>query len=292
MGTLTFFLRMASTTTTTTTTTTPKTKSKSSKKKRSVSKKKDDDDDSILKSKKANEFWEKHFGDQERVSCKAFRLALISFFKTQKIENEAVQYHLDKVSMEIFSKQLVPRIFSSASDPAYVDLAAVQFVIDTFGPWNKVFQNIYINFEDGEQPHKPFQYFHGRCPKSKMESTISPPKFALRYAKLAKGGLTLSWSQNGTPKHSRLIRKKIKGEPPRWHFNEKIPGVGTVKTQINKFDKVGEFIDYMKERNAENIKIPLMFASGYDSVVELPTHNRIPTNPDFKKEVDKHFSEG
>merc|ERR550532_2441392 len=143
-----------------------------------------------LTNKAASEWWKNNFGDETQVSNKEFQSKIVEKLEEQKNqEGPAMGYNADASSQRLFAKLMVERIFWPAENldtnqnPNFVDQSCVQFAINTFGPWSKIFQTIHENLEDVKQPHKPLQYFHGRTTKQSLDDKlVEPGKFALRYA--------------------------------------------------------------------------------------------------------------
>jgi len=233
----------------------------------------------------AKQWWENNFGEEEKVSNKEFQAKICEKLEEQKSqEGEAMGYNADASSQRLFAKLMVERIFwpadnlDSNQNPNYVDQSCVQFAINTFGPWSKIFQTIHQNLEDVKQPHKPLQYFHGRTTKQSLDDKlVEPGEFALRYAEGDKG-LILSWAKPSkdnnsgiTVKDEKVRRLKVKKttkkkkgkkgkkskkkddepEPEStshiyWRYEEKVAEIGRMRKDKHDFDSLGEFLNYKK----------------------------------------------
>lgn len=237
-----------------------------------------------LKSEKAKEFWENNFGDKTKVTNDVFEKAIETLLETQQTESDEKNdqeygYHKDSESRRNFLKLMVRVIFWPAEDltknsnPGYVDQSCVQFAINTFGPWDLMFQFIDTNLADISRELKPSEFFHGRSTKDKIEENLTNVgDYALRYHEEA--GLVLHWAKAAGEdihiKEEHILRKKFKKSGVVWCWGEQIPVRNGSKTVVHKFKSLGKFLQFMKgqrERGTGMVKIvkPFMFGSDYDN---------------------------
>lgn len=239
----------------------------------------------------AIDFWTRNFGVDERVPNLEFKNAIQEVMEEQKIkkiDEPQMPYNKNFEIQELFAKTVTEQIFWPVTKiaknrlfPDYVDKSCVQFVINTFGPWSRIFQTIYEQFEDEEQQIKPLVYFHGRISEQDVKDKLKiVGDFLIRYNNEENRGLILSWSKPSkdtydvTIKHEKIRRRKLKGKngkPSRvvWTWEEKIAMIGGFKTVEHNFSSVKEFIEYKQGISTKvhqllpTIKRPVMFVNPF-----------------------------
>lgn len=219
-------------------------------------------------------WWIKNFKDKESVSNKVFATA--------------VQKHLEKKGkkagspvidgdLSIFSKNMSKFIFWPVGEvkegelyPDKVDIDSLQFALDTWGLWSKMFQTIHQNLEISSP--KPLEFFYGRMPKAKTDKKLKKVgDFLLRYdtddekKKQKKGGLILSWAKQGkgqpiVVKDEYIRRAKIGGNYV-WVWSKKEATTSGCKIVRVNFTNLHEFLEASK-KDSRGVN-PVMLTGAY-----------------------------
>jgi len=243
-----------------------------------------------LTNKGASKFWEDNFQDKDSVANGVFQDALIPYIEELIEEHkDPFEFGSDDIDRKIrlFTKQMASVVFWSTEDllaqnSTHVDKSCVQFAINTFGPWSRIFQTVHAQLFDKDQELKPMEFFHGRTGKDILDKKIKTAgDFALRYDEAKNGGLVLSWAK-GIPqgvlvKDENVRRRKLKKTKKKaarvvWTYNEKVAIVGGVRVDGHDFSGLGEFLNYKKGTHksqsgsgVKQILEPVTYGSAYQT---------------------------
>jgi len=236
----------------------------------------------------AIEFWKASFGDRTVVKNSEFEKHLTGYIK------ERDKLHVD--SLNAFLTLVVERVFwpdaSLYSDDVkvseYVDMYCIQFAINTFGSWKRMFTFIYEQFQDPDLVNPILNLFHGRSRIWEETLETKTVSYLIRYRNKGKvkngknqGGLVICYTDNnGLLKTEEVFRKprhKPKNRddwiPTGWTWTEKVPvirGRKSVQRKCVTFEKL-----LSMHKQCDNFQTPIMFGSRYE---ELSTFSKKP-NP-------------